>query len=426
MTDCDVAIIGGGPAGAAAATVLAREGLAATVIERERFPRFHVGESLLPLGGEVLDRLGVTAKVAAAGFVPKYGAWFLSNDGACESPVDFEQFLPPPHNRAFQVERADFDQLLLDHAAEAGAEVLTGWSAAEVTCAAGDCRLALTGDGGEGARGRRQLSARWVVDASGQSSLLARRLGLRTSDPALRKVAHFAHYQGGRRRPGKREGDISLVFGRGCWFWHIPLRRGRASVGCVIDHERWKAAEVSAEEFLAAAVATSPWLAAWLAGAERVTPTYTLADFSYSARRLAGDGWLLAGDAAAFLDPIFSTGVFLALRSGEAAGLLLARALRSGRPPSAAALAAYERRFRGWTRSYFRMIRAFYRPQFPGVLFNPVPLFFGPIARFLAGRLDLPWRERLILELFLGVVRLNRYLPIAPDPRSPEAAVYHG
>lgn len=417
---CDVAVIGGGPAGAAAATVLARQGLDAVVCEREKFPRFHVGESLLPFQGEVLERLGVAETIRARGFVPKYGAWFISNDGACETPIDFESLLAPPHNFAYQVERADFDHLLLEHAAASGARVLEEHTVADAHLEPGRCRLAVRRPGGDEV----DVRARWVVDASGQSSLLARRLGLRTQLPDLRKVAHFAHFQGGRRREGRRGGDINLVLGEGQWFWHIPLRDGVSSVGCVVDHERWKGSELDAGAFLTAAVGTSPWLSSWLDGARRVTDVHTLANFSYAAERFVGPGWMLAGDAASFLDPIFSTGVLLALKSGELAGRTLAKRLRAGKPLEARALGSYERALRRWLRSYYRFIRAFYQPQFAPILFSPVPFFQGPITQFLAGRSRLAWHHRLILELFHLVVSLNRGLHLVPDPRTRAAAAH--
>jgi flavin-dependent dehydrogenase len=391
------------------------------VLDRERFPRFHVGESLLPLQGAVLERLGVAAEVAAAGFVPKYGALFIANDGSATTAIDFESVLPPPHNFAYQVERARVDDLLLRHAAAAGAEVLEGQTVVDAELSAAGCRLRLRDDGAE-----TTVAARWVIDASGQGSFLARRLELRATAPDLRKVAHFAHFERSRRHPGRREGDITIVLGRGCWFWHIPLSGDRVSVGCVVDHERWKASALAADAFLPAMIATSPWLGEWLAEARRATEVHTLANFSYTSRRFAGPGYLLAGDAATFLDPIFSTGVLLALSSGEAAALALARPLAAGRAPDAAGLTAYGRRLRRWTRAYFRLIRTYYRPDFGAVVFSPTPFFVRPLTHFLAGGLEIPWRVRAVVALFRLLVRANGRLHFVPDPRPPAEAVPHG
>ncbi len=418
----DVAIIGGGPAGSAAATVLARNGWRATILERERFPRFHVGESLLPRQGAVLERLGVLSKVQAAGFMPKYGALFLSSDGACTSPLDFGELIKPPYNFAYQVERSRFDHLLLEHARDTGAEVLEEHTVVEADLAETGSRLRVRGPGGD----EHTLSCRWVIDASGQQSFLAKKLGIRELAEGLRKVAHFAHFEGGKRHPGRREGDISLVFGRGCWIWHIPLSRERVSVGCVVDHERWKGSSQSAVDFLESAIADSPWLRDWMAGTERVTDAHTLANFSYTAKHFVGPGYLLAGDAATFLDPVFSTGVMLALRSGEEAALALSKGLSGKRPLTVASLDGYEKKIRGWTKQYFRMIRAFYEPQFPAILFNQVPLFVKPVVFFLGGGLEMPLHYRALVEVFHWIVKLNKGYRIAPDPRSPEAAVYHG
>ncbi len=419
---CDVAIVGGGPGGSAAATVLARRGWQVALFERERFPRFHVGESLLPFQGDLLRRLGLEAKLAEAGFVRKYGALFLASDGSCSSQIDFGDLLAPPNNYAYQVERATFDRLLLDHAREAGARVFEEHAVVEATTGAADTRLVVRGrDGAEQA-----WRARWVIDASGQTAFLSRRLGLRADEPRLRKVALFAHFVGGKRREGRREGDICLVFGDRCWFWQIPFTDGRSSVGCIIDHELWKASALDAGPFFTQAIAATPWLADWLATAEQVTDVHTVANFSYSARHFVGPGWLLVGDAATFLDPIFSTGVLLALVSGERAALALDRQLQQRGLKPGRALARYERTLRSWTRQYFRLIHAFYQPHFPAILFNPVPFFQRPITYFLAGQLDLPWYRRVVVELFHGVVRLNRRYWLVPDPRPATANAHHG
>ena len=418
----DVAIIGGGPAGCAAAITLARQGVCVALFERQRFPRFHVGESLLPGQGAVLERLGVRERIASAGFVEKYGGFFLSNDGSCSSPIDFEKFLEPPNNFAFQVERAQFDSILLDQAMRQGAEVFEQHSVVGAELAAEDCRLTVRSASGA----NHEVRARWVLDASGQKSFLARRLGVRQEDNGLRKVSHFAHFAGGRQRTGRQAGYINLVLGDGCWFWHIPLREGRASVGCVVDRERWAQSDQEAAAFYHQRLASSPFLVDFLDGAEQVTEVHTEANFSYSASRFSGSGWTLLGDAAAFLDPIFSTGVLLALLSGEAAGETLARALQRGRPLTARLFRGYERRMRGWSRDYCKMIRAFYDPQFAAVIFNPVAVMQKPMVRFLAGHADRSWLDRLVLNAFFAVVWINRYLPLNRDPRPAEVTAHHG
>ncbi len=420
--DTDVAVIGGGPAGSAAAITLRQAGLRVMVLERERFPRFHVGESLLPLQGAVLDRLGVSAKLAEADFVPKLGARFLANDGSVAGQIDFGDLLSPPHNFAYQVERSRFDQILLDCAREQGATVLEEHAVVEAELGEDHSRLRVRGPG----RQESWLTCRFVLDASGQSSFLAKKLGLRQNTPGLRKVAHFAHFEGGQRWEGRRRGDISLIFGRGCWFWHIPLSDNRASVGMVVDHERWKASQVSAEQFLADAIASSPWLSGWLGSAQRVTEVHTVANFSYTAERFGGPGFLLVGDAATFLDPIFSTGVLLALVSGEHAAKTIARPLLAGGSPTASALQRYEKTLRRWTKDYFRMIHAFYQPEFPSIFLSPVRSFQRPVTYFLAGGMEMSLSHRLVVEIFLLLVKLNRNFRFARDPRSPEAAVYHG
>ncbi|HEX4955699.1 MAG TPA: NAD(P)/FAD-dependent oxidoreductase [Thermoanaerobaculia bacterium] len=419
---CDVVVIGGGPAGSAAATVLARRGARVIICERERFPRFHVGESLLPYQASVLARLGLTEKIADGCFVPKYGAYFMANDGSACSEVDFGRLLKPPFTYAYQVERSKFDHILLRHAAASGAEVLEEHAVVETELACEKCRVTVRASDGSDLI----LNARWVLDASGQGSFLARRLNLRENAQDLKKVAHFAHFRGGQRRTGREEGHITLVFGAGCWFWHIPLSDNRASVGCVVDHHQWKGSGQKADEFLASMIAASPWLAGWLEGSEQITDVHTVANFSYTAQRFVGPGWALVGDAATFLDPVFSTGVLLALRSGELAGSLLADRISRARPLTEATLAPYEKKMRRWSTGYFELIRAFYKPQFARIFFNPVDFFQRPITHFLGGRLELGLRHRLIIRLFHLLVRFNPYLHIVPEPRSAEASIPHG
>jgi flavin-dependent dehydrogenase len=320
----DIVIIGGGPAGATCGALLARQGRKVLILERSKFPRFHIGESLMPESYWVFKRLGMLPKLKNSPFVKKYSVQFVNATGKESQPFYFDEMNPHECSQTWQVTRAEFDKMMLDNAAEASCEV---WEEANVT----DVHLepsdtddlpratgvTVSRDGHPAVR----LNAKIIVDATGTAALLSRRLGIRTGDPRLRKASIFAHYRGGLRDEGKNEGAtlvLSLPNQDG-WFWYIPLQDDIVSVGVVADPEylfngRAKPADVLDQE-----IAKTASMARRLTSATRVSPVHVLSDFTYRSTRVAGDGWVLIGDAFGFLDPIYSSGVFMALKTAELA-----------------------------------------------------------------------------------------------------------
>jgi flavin-dependent dehydrogenase len=415
----DVAVIGGGPAGASAATILARAGWRVVVFERDRFPRFHIGESLLATVNQAFVELGLVEAVRAAGFVEKWGASFEPADGGLSRHADFSVAAEVPVPQTFQVRRDRFDELLLRHAARSGAEVREGHRVLDVEFeelaepGAGGATVVYAGEDGA----RREARVRAVVDASGRWGLLARKLGLRRDEPRLPNIALFAHYSGVERLAGRRAGDIRIVARPDLgWFWFIPLSPELMSVGVVLPRPVFdRLARRPHEETLAAAIAETPAAAALMRGARREWPVRVERDFSYGARAYAGRRWLLAGDAGSFLDPVFSTGVAIALESGVEAGKTLAAALAEG-DLSARRFRAFDRRQGKRYRAFRRFVLGFYTPHFRDVFFQPAASasLFAAVVAVLAGH----WRPRLAtrlrVELFFMVVALQRWLPLLP------------
>ncbi|MBX3461586.1 MAG: tryptophan 7-halogenase [Planctomycetes bacterium] len=411
--DQDVVVVGGGPAGAAAAARLGRLGHRVLVLESERFPRFHIGESLLPLGDAVFRELGCRDRLAAAGFVQKYGARLVSPCGRRTVLFDFAEARHLELPWTFQVHRAEFDALLLEHAIACGATTVQGRARDYTVDGDG---VAVDYEAADGAR--HTVRARALIDASGRSGFVARREGVRIDDHELRKAAVYAHFRGVETDPGRRGGDTRIVsLPRLGWMWFIPLKDGQTSVGAVLDLDDYRQqAKGEPAALFAAAVAAAPAAARLLAAAERLGEFRVESGFSYRAARYCGDRWFLAGDAGSFLDPVFSTGVLLALRSGlEAADAAAAAYLGRGRR-RAAVLQRFDRRLQ--QRYWFvrRFVTGFYDPNTRDVFFAPRPLLgmTRAVTTVLAGGFDLGWLDRLRLQLFFLIGRLQARYDLVP------------
>ena len=407
----DVAIIGGGPAGSTAATLLARAGRRVVLFERERFPRFHIGESLLPFSMKAFSRMNLHEKFLRAGFMKKFGGEFFS--ACCDKGVKFyfADAYRSQTDHSYQVTRGDFDKLLLDHAAENGAQVHEEHSVERVEFSDEHVDLNVQAQFGE----RRQVRARYLIDASGRHSVLGNHFKIKQTYDHLQKLSIFAHYDGVWRAEG-RDGTLTgLVRGIDRWFWIIPLTPERMSIGVVLDSETFRASKQSPEVFLENALAEQPVIAHRMTKARRVSEVHVAADFSYRSTRLYGGRWLLAGDAAGFIDPIFSSGVFLAVFSGEHCADLLHEVLEH--PARRKKLfARYERAVNRAMDVYLRFVDAWYTKEFIEVFSAPSDFFDLPPAvnAVLGGNIGTSFQIKWRMWVFYFLVWLQRYFPIVP------------
>ncbi len=406
----DVAIIGGGPAGSTAAALLARAGRRVIVFEREKFPRFHIGESLLPFSMKAFTRLGLHEKFLRAGFMKKFGGEIV---GACSesgTKFYFKDGYRSQTDHAYQVTRGDFDKVLLDHAAECGAEVHEETSVDRVEFSNDEVELGIKCNGSF-----HSIRARYVIDASGRTSVLGRKFKIKKTYDHLQKLSIFAHYDGVWRAEGIDGTLTVLIRAIDRWFWLIPLSAERTSVGVVLDSEAFRNSKLSAEDFLEQALSEQPIIAKRMTDARRVSQVYVEADFSYRSERLHGDRWLLAGDAAGFIDPIFSSGVFLAVFSGELCADVLNEVL--DHPRKARRLfAGYERAVNRAMDIYLRFVNAWYTKEFIEVFLAPRNILgLAPaVNAVLGGNVGNSFPIRWRMWVFYFLVWLQRHHPIAP------------
>lgn len=377
---CDVVVIGGGPAGSTAATLLARRGHRVIALEKDRHPRFHIGESLLPMNLPIFERLGVMEKVRALG-VHKPGADFEAGNERGYNTFDFSRALgrSPPH--AFQVWRQDFDRMLYEHAREHGADTREGQEVRSVEeLGHHDWRVQVATDDG----GQYTVRARYVVDASGRDAFLAGKRKLKRKNPEHQSAAIFGHFRGAALRPGADAGNISIYRFEHGWMWMIPLPNGVMSVGAVCRPEYLKQRRGRTVEFLQETLQKNSGLWKRIEHAELIdNEVRVTGNYSYDAARMAGTGWILVGDAFAFLDPVFSSGVYLAMSGAEQAVEVVDTALREPHREASLQRRLERRQRRGMRRFAFFIYR-----------------FNGPIMR------QLFWSPNNVFQIEQGVISM--------------------
>ena len=364
----DCIVIGGGPAGSTVGTLLADAGHKVLIIERAKFPRFHIGESLMPETYWTFERLGMLPKLRDSDFVKKYSVQFVSASGRESQPFYFDARDPRDCSQTWQVLRSKFDEMLLDNAAEHGATVWQEANVNEILMEPSETDDLPKATGvivtrkGEAPR---RINAKVVVDATGTSAMLSKRLGIRKGDPNLRKAAIFAHYKGCARDPGKNGGATLVLNTRqnDGWFWYIPLPDDITSVGVVGDLSRLSSKLSTPEQTLEEEIKNCAGLEPRMTHAQRDGEVHVISDYSYRSSRCAGDGWVLVGDAFGFLDPMYSSGVFLALKSGEMAADAINDALASGKP-DAMNLSKWGDTLSDGMQTIRKLVYAFYTPGF--------------------------------------------------------------
>lgn len=359
----DLLVIGGGPAGASAATLLARYGRRVLVVERETFPRYHIGESLLPFTFQPLERLGLIDRMRASAFIKKYSVQFVSPSGKASQPFYFfNRYDRETVAQTWQVLRSEFDQMLLDHARAAGAEVREGLTVTE---------LLRDGDRVVGVRTRDRtgrmadLHAPLTLDCSGKEAFAATRQQWRVRDPFLNKVAVWTYYEGALRDPGIDAGatTVAMVPEKG-WFWYIPQHQDRVSVGVVAEGKYLTRDGVrEPAEIFRREVKQNQWIEQHLAPGRQTGPYFLTSEYSFHARHCGTHGLLLVGDAFCFLDPVFSSGLMLALKSGVLAADAIHEAFQAG-DLSPGRFAAYAASLREGIENMRKLVYAFYDPHF--------------------------------------------------------------
>jgi len=409
---CDVAVIGGGPAGSTAATLLARRGYKVIALEKARHPRFHIGESLLPMNLPLFERLGVLNKVRALG-VFKSGADFEADNERGYNTFEFARAIgnSPPH--AYQVWRQDFDQMLYEHARECGADAREGHEVLAIEQNGPRAsRLAVRAEDGR----NYAIQARYVVDASGRDAFLAAKKHLRRKNREHQSAAIFGHFRGAEARRGEDAGNISIYRFEHGWMWMIPLPDAVMSVGAVCRPEYLKQRKGRTVEYLLDTLKHNRGLWQRMQRADLIGEVRVTGNYSYDAKHMGGPGWVLVGDAFAFLDPVFSSGVYLAMSGAESAAAVVDGALREPRREKAL-LRRLEKRQRAGMRRFSFFIYRFNGPVLQQMFRQPRNIWQleqGVISMLAGDLFDTPkvlWRLRLfkLVYAIVGLRNLRRW-----------------
>src|SRR3954470_15936576 len=381
----DVVVIGGGPAGSTVSTLLAQHGCRVQLYERDRFPRFHIGESLIPETYWVFRRLDMLDKMKASPFVKKFSVQFVSASGKLSAPFYFHDNKPHECSQTWQVIRSEFDTMMLDNAREQGVLVHQPARVLDVLfdgSRAVGVRVQTEGGTIE------EVRAKVIVDASGQSTMLQNRFKLRLWDPVLNKGAIWTYWHGAYRDTGKDEGATLVIqtTNRKGWWWYIPQHDDTISIGVVGPFDYLFKGRGSHQQVYEEEVTACPALQRRLAGAERATGYFATKDYSYRSKQVAGDGWVLVGDAFGFLDPLYSSGVLLALKSGELAADAIADGLERG-DTSAAQLGRWGEMFNKGVDRMRRLVCEYYDGFSFGKFIKEFPHLRGKVTDLLIGDL---------------------------------------
>lgn len=433
--DYDVAIVGAGPAGSALATYLARDGKRVAVFERERFPRFRIGESLLPLNLALFRELGVEEELEKR-FIRKYAANFVDKDGVRQCRFPFAQAFNKGYPYCYQVERAELDQVLVDNAAKHGATIYMGYTVRELV-REGSATVGLVATANDGDE-TINVRCKVVADCSGRAAFAGSRAALKRDVQLETRTAFFSHFEGVARDAGDKEGDIQIVAFEHGWFWMIPFKGNTTSVGMVVtdsylatrqqlelakpgargQHDESNEAVAGAasdanDRFLHKTIADTPYVRDRMKGATQKFPARAIGNFSYVMDRYAGDGYVMVGDAGAFLDPVFSSGVFLTMKAAQLVAEDLRVAFAKG-DFSQKSFARYEKRIRGAQAVFLKFIKGWYDPAFVDLFFVPKNILGLRTAITSVLAADLfdarhLWQLKLRVRLLFLLAELHRY-----------------